>query len=456
METREYKCSFGIVKLTINGDQCNGNYQNNGEFNGTVDGNIVTAKWKNEGQEGLIELDLSDDKLTGKWKQGLDKGPMRGKWKGVIVNSNVNSGSTEKTGSELNLNQIIEKIKVDCKDHESIDDIIEDLSNNDYLDYWAKQLIDDENDNVKQIAKNLYKIYTDEITNSKDTSSNDFLCIAVDLEHDLYDAHLAADFYTKAENSAENYDDYARLGEKLIDSNKEKANALFKKAESLAKSLDEIVELATLLIDTDEDRAAVLLKKAESMATTFDDYSSIGESVSFFDLDWGKKLYEKASKHISDLHNFNKIIDSAFYTFEDYNWGSKITDDALEELTKVDDMFEFCGHYDTLIEFADNCVNENGLNDKEFAKNVFNKLKEYESISALLEGGRRVIEIYGLDDNYAQEFCNEVVVRATEFVQEGYYMDIFRFIKDDLEDEDRASDFYSEYEEECEYDEENY
>ena len=48
------------------------------------------------------------------------------------------------------------------------------------------------------------------------------------------------------------------------------------------------------------------------------------------------------------------------------------------------------------------------------------------------------------------------VTRAIEFVEEGYYMDIFRFIQDDLQEEDRASDFYSEYEEECEYDEENY
>ena len=83
METREYKCSFGIVKVTIDCDQCNGTYQKNGEFTGTIDGNIVKAKWNNEGQEGLIELDLSDDKLTGKWKQGLDEGPMRGKWQGV-------------------------------------------------------------------------------------------------------------------------------------------------------------------------------------------------------------------------------------------------------------------------------------------------------------------------------------------------------------------------------------
>ena len=119
-------------------------------------------------------------------------------------------------------------------------------------------------------------------------------------------------------------------------------------------------------------------------------------------------------------------------------------------------FFEFCEYYDALIELADEIVSENGLNDKEAAKNIFNKLIEYEAVSAQLEGGRKVIEVYGLDDEYTQEFCNKCVTRAIEFVEEGYYMDIFRFIQDDLQEEDRASDFYSEYEEECEYDEENY
>tara|TARA_Y100000385_G_scaffold39678_1_gene36899 strand:+ start:54 stop:980 length:927 start_codon:yes stop_codon:yes gene_type:complete len=97
METIDYKCSFGIVKITIDGDKCTGSYQKNGEFNGSIDGNIVKATWNNEGQEGLIVLDLSDDKLAGKWKKGLDDGPMRGKWNGVIVNSNENNESDEES-----------------------------------------------------------------------------------------------------------------------------------------------------------------------------------------------------------------------------------------------------------------------------------------------------------------------------------------------------------------------
>lgn len=97
METREYKCSFGIVKVTIDGNTCTGTYQNNGEFTGTFKDNIVKAKWKNEGKEGLIELDLSDDELAGKWKQGLEEGPMRGKWNGSIIQAEEPKANGPKT-----------------------------------------------------------------------------------------------------------------------------------------------------------------------------------------------------------------------------------------------------------------------------------------------------------------------------------------------------------------------
>lgn len=110
METREYKCSFGIVKVTIDGDTCTGTYQKNGEFNGTIDGDIVKAKWKNDGKEGLIELDLSDNKLVGKWKQGIDEGPMRGKWNGSIIKAEESQDNGPKT-----YNLIISASSSDCE-----------------------------------------------------------------------------------------------------------------------------------------------------------------------------------------------------------------------------------------------------------------------------------------------------------------------------------------------------
>ena len=42
-----------------------------GTFNGFIEGEKVKAQWKNQGQEGLIHLDLRDDQLIGNWKNGF-------------------------------------------------------------------------------------------------------------------------------------------------------------------------------------------------------------------------------------------------------------------------------------------------------------------------------------------------------------------------------------------------
>ena len=93
-ESREYELNFGIVKIIIDGTTCTGTYQNNGEFSGTINGDLVKAKWTNEGIEGLIELDLSGNKLVGKWKQGLEAGAMRGSWEGILIESKSSSNSS--------------------------------------------------------------------------------------------------------------------------------------------------------------------------------------------------------------------------------------------------------------------------------------------------------------------------------------------------------------------------
>jgi hypothetical protein len=85
--TRNYKLDFGVVSIKIEGNLCTGVYQESGRFSGTIVGEYVKAKWQNQGKEGLLELDLSDNQLKGKWKQGLEEGPMRGKWEGVLIDS---------------------------------------------------------------------------------------------------------------------------------------------------------------------------------------------------------------------------------------------------------------------------------------------------------------------------------------------------------------------------------
>ena len=128
METRNYKCSFGIVRVVIDDLNCTGEYQKNGQFNGTIVGNIVKAKWTNDGKEGLIELDLSNNKLLGKWKLGLDEGPMRGRWDGVLIEPSNANDSSSLDSTNLIYNLFISG-DANNRDNEISDDLVLSICN---------------------------------------------------------------------------------------------------------------------------------------------------------------------------------------------------------------------------------------------------------------------------------------------------------------------------------------
>jgi len=57
-----------------------------GTINGTLDGNILKGTYHNKigNSTGLIEFTFNETGFDAKWKQGLEPGPMRGKWKGAL------------------------------------------------------------------------------------------------------------------------------------------------------------------------------------------------------------------------------------------------------------------------------------------------------------------------------------------------------------------------------------
>ena len=60
---------------------------NNSTLTGTLEGNVLSATFHNSkvNAVGLIELTFNENGFNGKWKKGLEPGPMRGKWSGTIV-----------------------------------------------------------------------------------------------------------------------------------------------------------------------------------------------------------------------------------------------------------------------------------------------------------------------------------------------------------------------------------
>jgi hypothetical protein len=61
---------------------------NDGTLTGTLEGNVLKATFHNKKTNGagLIEFTFTENGFSAKWKQGLEPGPMRGKWKGNLGN----------------------------------------------------------------------------------------------------------------------------------------------------------------------------------------------------------------------------------------------------------------------------------------------------------------------------------------------------------------------------------
>jgi hypothetical protein len=79
------------------GNTVTGEYQG-GSLTGTMEGNVLKATYHNQKNNsvGLIEITFHENGFNAKWKQGLEPGPMKGKWKGLMgVDEKPNNSAPE-------------------------------------------------------------------------------------------------------------------------------------------------------------------------------------------------------------------------------------------------------------------------------------------------------------------------------------------------------------------------
>lgn len=75
-----------IVFSTGNDNRVTGEY-NSGTITGTLVGNVLKGTYENKKNKsvGLIIFEFHENGFDAKWKQGIEPGPMRGKWAGAII-----------------------------------------------------------------------------------------------------------------------------------------------------------------------------------------------------------------------------------------------------------------------------------------------------------------------------------------------------------------------------------
>ena len=86
----------------------------NATLTGALEGNILKATFHNSKVNaiGLIEITFHESGFNAKWKQGLEPGPMRGKWLGILKQStqvieNENSTSLQSSDEQYDIEKMV-------------------------------------------------------------------------------------------------------------------------------------------------------------------------------------------------------------------------------------------------------------------------------------------------------------------------------------------------------------
>jgi hypothetical protein len=111
-----------VNKGTVNALYTITGNKSEGKINGTLDGNVLKGTFHVDAAAGLIEFTFSDDGFDAKWKQGIEPGPMRGKWAGVII-SETNDNNKNSDSNILVIELLLKDFTVEDFDQLILDEL---------------------------------------------------------------------------------------------------------------------------------------------------------------------------------------------------------------------------------------------------------------------------------------------------------------------------------------------
>ena len=161
----------------------------------------------------------------------------------------------------------------------------------------------------------------------------------------------------------------------------------FKKQEKEAEDTWTYVSLAAEIAEAgDKDWARKLYQKAEDLAEDSSDYSGLADSVAdedyLGDKKYAKEPYVQSSQLIESYKEYQKLAGGIAYNLKDNDFALKffkiaeklIEDNEYRGLLEEYIPSERMKH---LIWLADDVLDENGFNDKDYARDLYKKAESY-------------------------------------------------------------------------------
>ena len=367
----------------------------------------------------------------------------------------------------MNLEDVIKKIKVFYAEHDDLDEMIGDLSDGGYIDHWAKKFCEEDFPQNLELAKDLFRIALEKVSEEDDWAGVVGLVdniaedlkdkewakeIAIELlKKDIEDAYTLISLLRSATSS--NILDDADLTQNILDTLSTKD-----------VEVSHYVEMAQIISENKKDLALakeflskVLELDESDISDKIDVADTLAQECYINDKDEAKKLYKTIEEEAKDLSDYNKLSYSINNYMEDKEFLEYMVVTSKLKLKEADDLFEFACYSNEIVDLAKMIADEEILDDKDSAKEIFNLVLNYKGVTDLLDSARAVKEVYeDSDEDYVSDYMNKAVQIAEEFVDEGYYCDIYNFLNDELEDEDMAQEFRDNYEDNMKSDQEEY
>jgi hypothetical protein len=325
----------------------------------------------------------------------------------------------------IDIKDVIEELKQIYSDHEKFDEMMNDLGENNYLNYWADNLCNEDMGKNLDMAKKLYKLQ---------------------------------------EKVCESSSDYAGLANSVMDADKlndkEWGRRLLEKALEISEYVSDIRTVAESVAGeyalNDKAWGKEIYEKVIQKADEFADIKDLADSIESYmgDKAWASELYKQAEgKLTNDLGDYLSLIHATYRTLDDKQWSTRLIKKALKAFEIAEDKFEFAGFGSNILDLIDYVIDEYLLNDKEAAKKLFAFMMKYQGVIDLIDAGRKALEVYDRD-SYSIDYAKQCARKAEEYLEEGYYIDLYYFY-DAIEDNVLKQKYFDKYQEEMREDSEN-
>ena len=217
-----------------------------------------------------------------------------------------NDGNEDDENISESMSEFLNKVQEKYSDHDDLEEMLNDLKSNSYLNHWAGKFFDEDDLNDTDMGKELLKV-SEELANSSSEYCD--LGKIIGLKSGCNDSEWAKEVFKVAIEKAEDFGDLHSVAEGILcDENlgdHELGKTVIQMCMDKSDSSSELCETADLIAQNnylrDKSWGREIYNQALAKAEDVTEMTEIARSIcnveSLNDKNWGREIFIKASEH---------------------------------------------------------------------------------------------------------------------------------------------------------------